>query len=127
MRESESILDAMPASKYRYRSKRSDCLGFSTLHNGLPADLQSVDCHDDGLGSPSYAVGQHQCGAGWLRLLFDGEKPRESGWGGIRTPGRVNPTPVFKTGALNRSATHPAIEKPAFLLLFLHGDEHLTP
>ena len=51
---------------------------------------------------------------------------RESGWGGIRTPGRVNPTPVFKTGALNRSATHPAIEQPAFLLLFLKGDCHLT-
>src|SRR4051794_38464154 len=30
-----------------------------------------------------------------------------SGWGGIRTHGRVSPTPVFKTGALNHSATHP--------------------
>ena len=29
------------------------------------------------------------------------------GWGGIRTHGRLAPTPVFKTGALNRSATHP--------------------
>jgi hypothetical protein len=29
------------------------------------------------------------------------------GWGGIRTHGEVAPTPVFKTGALNRSATHP--------------------
>ncbi|MEY4565875.1 MAG: hypothetical protein RLY14_845 [Planctomycetota bacterium] len=31
----------------------------------------------------------------------------ESGWGGIRTPGSLSTTPVFKTGALNRSATHP--------------------
>ena len=30
-----------------------------------------------------------------------------SGWGGIRTPGSLTTTPVFKTGALNRSATHP--------------------
>jgi hypothetical protein len=30
------------------------------------------------------------------------------GWGGIRTPGGREPTPVFKTGALNHSATHPA-------------------
>ena len=30
-----------------------------------------------------------------------------SGWGGIRTHGGVSPTPVFKTGALNHSATHP--------------------
>src|SRR4051794_506631 len=30
------------------------------------------------------------------------------GWGGIRTHGRVAPTPVLKTGAFNHSATHPA-------------------
>jgi Helix-turn-helix domain len=30
------------------------------------------------------------------------------GWGGIRTHERLAPLPVFKTGALNRSATHPA-------------------
>jgi hypothetical protein len=29
------------------------------------------------------------------------------GWGGIRTHGELAPSPVFKTGALNRSATHP--------------------
>jgi hypothetical protein len=34
------------------------------------------------------------------------------GWGGIRTHGRVAPTPVFKTGALNRSATHPYLLRP---------------
>src|SRR5262245_18968266 len=31
------------------------------------------------------------------------------GWGGIRTPGGREPTPVFKTGALNHSATHPSL------------------
>ena len=31
------------------------------------------------------------------------------GWGGIRTPGEREPTPVFKTGALNHSATHPRL------------------
>lgn len=39
-----------------------------------------------------------------------GRAPRDGqgiGWGGIRTHGRLAPTPVFKTGALNRSATHP--------------------
>lgn len=29
------------------------------------------------------------------------------GWGEIRTHGGVAPTPVFKTGAFNRSATPP--------------------
>jgi len=31
-----------------------------------------------------------------------------SGWGGIRTPGGLTPTAVFKTAALDHSATHPA-------------------
>jgi hypothetical protein len=33
--------------------------------------------------------------------------PLGGGWGGIRTHGELAPSPVFKTGALNRSATHP--------------------
>ena len=37
----------------------------------------------------------------WERAL------KASGEGGIRTPGRVAPTPVFKTGAIDRSATSP--------------------
>ena len=37
-----------------------------------------------------------------------GERPY-GGWGGIRTPGEPKPTPVFKTGALNHSATHPCL------------------
>ena len=32
---------------------------------------------------------------------------QDGGWGGIRTHGTLAGTPVFKTGALNRSATHP--------------------
>ena len=32
------------------------------------------------------------------------------GWGGIRTHGTLSGTPVFKTGAFNRSATHPSSE-----------------
>lgn len=32
-----------------------------------------------------------------------------SGWGGIRTPGRLSPTAVFKTAALDHSATHPIV------------------
>jgi len=31
----------------------------------------------------------------------------DGGWGEIRTHGTRERTPVFKTGALNRSATHP--------------------
>jgi hypothetical protein len=40
--------------------------------------------------------------------VTDASKQCVGGWGGIRTPGEREPTPVFKTGALNHSATHPA-------------------
>ena len=45
------------------------------------------------------------------------------GWGGIRTPGGVAPTTVFKTVAIDRSATHPKLFsrrsfKPAVLFAF---------
>ena len=40
-------------------------------------------------------------------------KPQNSGgWGGIRTPGGVAPTTVFKTAAFDRSATHPKLFLP---------------
>ena len=47
----------------------------------------------------------------WLRTS---SRRKSGGWGGIRTHGKLAPTPVFKTGALNRSATHPraALLKP---------------
>jgi hypothetical protein len=34
------------------------------------------------------------------------------GWGGIRTHEGYEPLPVFKTGAFDRSATHPVPGKP---------------
>ena len=42
--------------------------------------------------------------------LAEGRKSNvriNGGWGGIRTPGGREPTAVFKTAALNHSATHP--------------------
>lgn len=38
---------------------------------------------------------------GYVRIIGIG------GWGGIRTHGELAPTAVFKTAALNHSATHP--------------------
>jgi hypothetical protein len=34
---------------------------------------------------------------------------RSGGWGGIRTHETFTGLPVFKTGAFNRSATHPLL------------------
>ena len=45
-------------------------------------------------------------GASCNRRVHGGIMPI-GGWGGIRTPGALAGTPVFKTGALNHSATHP--------------------
>jgi hypothetical protein len=54
---------------------------------------------DDG-----YQLMQYRVALRGVPLLH---KTSIGGWGGIRTHGELAPTPVFKTGALNRSATHP--------------------
>src|SRR3981189_171202 len=41
------------------------------------------------------------------RARRQGRADQTPGWGGIRTHGELAPTLVFKTSALNRSATHP--------------------
>ena len=40
---------------------------------------------------------------------YHGMRHIPGGWGGIRTPGGVAPTTVFKTVAIDRSATHPKL------------------
>jgi integrase len=44
-------------------------------------------------------------------------KTKKSGWGGIRTPGGLSPTAVFKTAALDHSATHPVRDSVLFCLV----------
>jgi hypothetical protein len=41
------------------------------------------------------------------RLVVEPKAAVKSGWRGIRTPGTVTRTAVFKTAALNHSAIHP--------------------
>ena len=42
-------------------------------------------------------------------LRSAGRAKQDGGWGGIRTHETLAGFPVFKTGALNRSATHPLL------------------
>ena len=46
---------------------------------------------------------------------YHGMSDITGGWGGIRTPGGVAPTTVFKTVAIDRSATHPKLHHTAGL------------
>ena len=46
---------------------------------------------------------------------YRGMRHIPGGWGGIRTPGGVAPTTVFKTVAIDRSATHPELHHTAGL------------
>jgi hypothetical protein len=41
---------------------------------------------------------------------------KSGGWSGIRTHEGVSPSPVFKTGAFNRSAIHPQLDIRIFQL-----------
>jgi hypothetical protein len=44
------------------------------------------------------------------------------GWGGIRTHEGVAPLPVFKTGAFNRSTTHPFLR--AFVAIYSNDSDY---
>jgi hypothetical protein len=48
-------------------------------------------------------------------LNLRGYEVKCGGWGEIRTHGELTPTPVFKTGAINRSATHPRARNRQYL------------
>jgi hypothetical protein len=50
--------------------------------------------------------GQFSGASRGLQMLL-GPDVGNGGQGGIRTPGGLAPSPVFKTGAINRSATCP--------------------
>ena len=48
-------------------------------------------------------------------LFINALMPVIGGQGGIRTHGGVTPTPVFKTGAFNRSATCPLQKRANYI------------
>ena len=50
---------------------------------------------------------------GRFLIQVDVDGRETGGWGEIRTHGTLAGTPVFKTGALNHSATHPEQENQA--------------
>ena len=74
----------------------------------LQAELEAV-----GIGSKSWTSTSGRCrgdtpfARGALSRRYSKISNLGGGWGGIRTHGGLAPAPVFKTGALNRSATHP--------------------
>ncbi len=49
-----------------------------------------------------------------IKVLLKSRK--SGGWSGIRTHEGVSPSPVFKTGAFNRSAIHPQLDIRIFQL-----------
>ena len=54
--------------------------------------------------------------------ICSGKKVKtDGGWGGIRTHEELSPLPVFKTGAFNRSATHP--NSIVLIVIAFHGEK----
>src|SRR5690349_3307830 len=58
----------------------------------------------------------------YIYLIYKDKPSILGGWGEIRTHGTLAGTPVFKTGALNRSATHPCRNRlPAGAIMIPRG------
>jgi hypothetical protein len=66
-------------------------------------------------------------GVNQWQIVALAREARFGGWGGIRTPGEREPTPVFKTGALNHSATHPSFNINYLKLLRADKMPELAP
>ena len=82
----------------------------SALISCLPRLLEkmfhscSVGCSADLMFVPLF----HPLGNGTVEQGMNEKEYQENGgWGGIRTHETLSRLPVFKTGAFNRSATHP--------------------
>ena len=84
---------------------------WSVLTNSQKASLVKL-LPGNSLGSealPKRAKVHHPPKAREARLLDFSRKQEIFGEGGIRTPGTLSGTPVFKTGAIGRSATSPDV------------------
>src|SRR5262249_47770097 len=89
------------------------------IHCRLP--LSGMLCVREGLplrgkkdferSTKSYAARRRALSRASIGSIPSSRCCRSGGWGGIRTPGEREPTPVFKTGALNHSATHPSSQR----------------
>jgi hypothetical protein len=62
-----------------------------------------------------------------FRIAANAGGVQNGGWGGIRTHGDVAATPVFKTGALNHSATHPIGRDPLMKSGLRGKPAHFSP
>ena len=81
-------------------SEQQDRLAQKDANSRAAVQRNAVSCCND--------LRDEKCG------IAEGNMTRgheSSGWGGIRTPGTVSRTAVFKTAALVHSATHPTPKK----------------
>jgi hypothetical protein len=110
-----AILNALKSGLQRDRSTHRRAI-FNASKVGSHFSYYDCACVVTITGSPAgityedYFFGQivgSRQDAEWLQRA-SGEPNGGSGWGGIRTHGTLAGTPVFKTGALNHSATHPS-------------------
>ena len=76
------------------------------------------------LSYDSYYLGR---GRGLLCPAGAAAARHAGGWGGIRTHEELAPLPVFKTGALNRSATHPWVTNSGAKALIANDCDPSTP
>jgi hypothetical protein len=91
-------------------SRHQSSLRDSATVGELPPDLYVAPGPWPRLGRPvKHDVATRRVIDDWPAHVpvMDAEMVRSGGWGEIRTHGTLTRTPVFKTGALNRSATHP--------------------
>ena len=99
----------------------------SSFLQGLGREAEIRICADlrrSAAGSPTTGDPDPERGRRGKNLHLKRSLVKKSGGeGGIRTPGTLSGTPVFKTGAINHSATSPG----AVDVAILRGIQNITP
>ena len=102
----------------RYSSPQAEPRHGQMRHSRRPRPLQDSSCYDLRTNPHSKCHLFRRCTGGSLVILHVDisvditslqvlDYKGNGGEGGIRTPGTLSGTPVFKTGAINHSATSP--------------------
>ena len=91
-----------------HSGSRIDLSDLTTSSSSRPRQSVSFSPTAPSDKPPSFRIVSHPLKQKFLNLSDPGINVL-CGSGGIRTPGTLSDTPVFKTGAFNRSATLPGV------------------
>ncbi len=106
----EECAIAEAATWHRWRNPSGQKAANSLFWNILQVSrLSAIFCRDRRISKAGKSGRIKNLAASAQKKLIDMKRLKHGGEGGIRTPDTLSGMPVFKTGAINHSATSPVL------------------